>query len=164
MALTKEQIIAKHKKTPEQLELEKREQEKLKQEYALKNVEYEKNLIEYFSRTKPILDENGKPIALMRYPSYAELVSMIPPELRQYRNDPSKVPPDMLTEMEEKYADQQFEIIANLVVEPKKPADWWKRQSGILRFVKLFNDTFEEIVKETGMQATDFRTARKGKR
>jgi len=160
----KDKILEKHPpmtKEQEQAKIKQLEEEKL--ERTQKNINYEKNLLEYFERTKPILDGNGKTIALMRYPSYTELIDMIPAELRKYRANPKAMPLELMAKKEEKYADVQFNIIADMIVDPKHPADWWKRQKHIMGFVKLFTKAFQEIVEETGTEAMDFPEALKDK-
>jgi len=87
-------------------------------------------------------------------------MNMVPPELRKYSDNPEDVP----LELEEKYSNIHFKIMSELIVQPKKPPEWWKQQRGILRFVELFNNKLAEIVEATTKQAENFSSARKGKR
>ncbi len=118
---------------------------KVRQEREHASIDYEKNLLKYFEKTEPIIDpDDGITIALMRYPSYDELMDLVPPEL------------------EDKYADYMFKIISELVVQPKKDADWWRKQKGVMRFVGVFNVKLAELMRKQSEQAVGFPTPSEG--
>jgi len=160
----KEAILKKHPAMTEaEVEAEKKRKIELNESIDRSNSVREKNLIEYFQKTEPIVDENGNQLALMRYPSYDELVSIIPPELAKYKEHPELIPPELAASVSEKYAGAEFDLMAKLIVDPKKPAEWWKKQHGITRFIKLFNDTLQKVVTLQSKEAVGFPKARKGK-
>lgn len=151
----KKKLLEKFPKlTPEQIEAQKKKEREVKGEADATALEYENNLVGYFERTEEIKDERGKVLALVRYPSYDELLEMVPPELAKYRGKPlSEVP----LELEEKYSQIHFDIMATLIVKPKKKAEWWRKQKGVMRFVVLFNKKLAEIVKTVSEEAENFR-------
>jgi len=155
--MSEKKILEKHPPlTSEEVEQKLKEQKQLGQEIQAMEVDYEKRLVKYFDETVPIISEDGIVLAEMRYPSYDELISMVPPELRKYYNKQQEVPP----ELEEKYSEIHFDVMATLIVNPKKNADWWKKNAS-LKFINLFNMLLAKIVNESSEQAENFRIPRK---
>lgn len=154
----KKKLLEKHPPlSPEEIEKKKREIVEARDEYQKETINYEKNLLEYFEKTEPIVDEKGRVLAVMRYPSYDELMNMVPPELRKYEKNPELIPP----ELEAKYSESHFEIMSKLIVKPNKPPEWWKNQKGIMRFVQLFNSKLAEVITAGTEEAENFRIAPK---
>lgn len=155
----KKKLLKKHPAlTPEEVEKKKREIKEAREEREAKMATYEKNLMGYFKKTEQLKDENGTILALIRYPSYTELTTLIPEDIEKL----TEMPKDVKKEQVEKYVDTQFELMATLIVEPEKKAEWWKTNSS-LAFLNLFNDKLGEMLKVATEEAKDFPLARKGK-
>lgn len=153
------ELVKKYGLTDEEIEKEKQEQIKIKTDYTRNNTMYEQNLLNYFNVTEDIMDENGKPLAQIRYPSYKDITDFVPKEIMSYVKNNKPIP----EELQEKYSDNVFKMMENLIVSPKHDAEWWKSQPRITEFVKLFNDKYQEIVERVIGEAINFPIAPTGK-
>jgi len=112
----------------------------------------EQNLLEFNRITDPLIDpETEKVLCWIRRPTMEELEKFIPAELLEYRNTPEEIPKSTM----EKYKDFQFEMMANLIENPKKSANWWKKNSNLV-FQQLFQLHLRSVMEDLGITAENF--------
>lgn len=138
--------------TPKQVRKRFAEVRKIKKTLTTKASELEKNLIAFNKITDPLVDpETNKPLCWIRRPTTTELEALMPTELMQYQNSPENVPQDVM----EKYKDFQFKMMANLIENPKKSANWWKEHANLV-FQQLFQIHLRCIMEDLGLSAENF--------
>lgn len=127
--------------SPKDVEEEKKGQEKAKIDFTQEQVEMEKNLTEYLSITDPLMYKE-KAIAQIRRPSMRELKELIPPDMRNYVNNPSEVPEEKV----ENYEKFFYKKMAEMITFPKYTAEEWE---GIANpwFIRLFWEHIANIAK-----------------
>ena len=125
---------------------------KVKKEMTTDAAVLEQNLLEFNRITDPLIDpETEKVLCWIRRPTMEELEKFIPAELLEYRNTPEEIPKSTM----EKYKDFQFEMMANLIENPKKSADWWKKNSNLV-FQQLFQLHLRSVMEDLGITAENF--------
>jgi len=149
---TKE-IIRKHGTlTPKQIRERFEEMKKMKKTMTTDSAILEQNMMDFNKITDPLVDpENNKPLCWIRRPTTDELERLVPAELLEYRNKPDEVPDEVM----EKYKDFQFKMMAELIENPKKSADWWKKNTNLV-FQQLFQIHLTGILHELGVSAENF--------
>jgi len=121
---TKEERLAKKyaQKTPEEME---KEQDELEMEYSVRCVEMDQKIQNFSSKTDPLMI-NGEKFAMVRRPTASQNRRIIPPELAKYRTNPEDIP----YEVAMKYEDDVYKLMAELIIEPKHSAEWWRNNTG----------------------------------
>ena len=151
--MPKDEFIRKHKPLTKKEVVEKfHEMRKVKKEMTTDAAILEQNLLEFNRITDPLIDpETEKVLCWIRRPTMEELEKFIPAELLEYRNTPEEIPKSTM----EKYKDFQFEMMANLIENPKKSADWWKKNSNLV-FQQLFQLHLQGVMEDLGITAENF--------
>ena len=151
--MPKDEFIRKHKPLTKKEVVEKfHEMRKVKKEMTTDAAILEQNLLEFNRITDPLIDpETEKVLCWIRRPTMEELEKFIPAELLEYRNTPEEIPKSTM----EKYKDFQFEMMANLIENPKKSADWWKKNSNLI-FQQLFQLHLRSVMEDLGITAENF--------
>jgi len=151
--MPKDEFIRKHKPLTKKEVVEKfHEMRKVKKEMTTDAAVLEQNLLEFNRITDPLIDpETEKVLCWIRRPTMEELEKFIPAELLEYRNTPEEIPKSTM----EKYKDFQFEMMANLIENPKKSADWWKKNSNLI-FQQLFQLHLQGVMEDLGITAENF--------
>jgi len=147
------QLIEKHKPmTKADIVQNFREQAELKKGMTTNAVELEANLKKFNQITDPLLNpETGETMVWIRRPSTAEYEEMIPESLLEYRNDPNSVPPEIM----KKHENFLFDMMANLISNPKKDAAYWKKNTNLV-FQTLFNKHLSGVLEDLGITAENF--------
>lgn len=147
------ELIEKHKPmTKKDITDTFKQQAQIKAKMSTDATVLEQNLIKFNKIRDPLVDpESGDPLCWIRRPTSAELESMIPTELMEYRNTPNDVPPEVM----KKYQDFQFEMMADLIENPKHDAKWWKENSNMV-FQSLFQKHLTGVLEDLGISAENF--------
>lgn len=112
----------------------------------------EKNLMDFNKILDPLIDpESTKVLCWIRRPATKELENMIPEELLKYRGKPEEVPLDLM----QKHQDFQFKMMANLIENPKKDAEWWKANANFV-FQRLFEIHLGTVMADLGIMTENF--------
>jgi hypothetical protein len=123
-------------------------QEKFTQDVA----ELEANIKEFTGRPEPLLDPiSGKPLCWIRNPTQEEWEALVPKEFWDFQGNPDGVPQDI----QQKYADHQFEMMAKLVTRPEHDAAWWKKNANI-PFQMLFQEHLIKVYEDLGIKIGNF--------
>lgn len=139
--LTKAEIVARFKAMKE-----------LRKEMATDAATLEKNIVEFNETTDPLVNpETGKCLCWVRRPTTKELEDVVPSELMEYRNTPDEVPAEVM----KKYEDFQFKMMAQLITNPKKSAEWWKENANLV-FQHLFQLHLNSVMQALGITAENF--------
>jgi hypothetical protein len=148
-----QELIRKHGTlTPKEIRKRFKEMKKMKETMTTDAAVLEQNMMEFNKTTDPLVDpESGKPLCWIRRPTTDELEALIPAELLEYRNKPDEVPESVM----KKYKDFQFQMMAQLIDIPKKPASWWKKNANLV-FQQLFQMHLTGILKDLGISAENF--------
>lgn len=129
-----------------------RRQEEAKSQYTQDVNELEHNIDTFASRLSPLLDPVTKqPLCWVRNPTQEEWESLVPDEFWQYRDNPEGVPP----EISKRYSDHQFNMMANLIENPKKDVNWWKAHANI-PFQLLFQEHLAKVYEDLGVKIANF--------
>jgi len=141
VAMSKKKLLKKHKSLKEKGGPIKatKNMEKAKQDFNVDQAEVLRNLTDYLKIKDPLIWD-GKVIALIRRPSMKELKELIPPDLRQYVNDPNGLPPEKAAEYESFF----YEKMAEFIVVPKKDSKGWEATANPW-FIRLFFDHLRQI-------------------
>jgi hypothetical protein len=147
------ELIQKHKPmTKKELVQTFRDQAEMKSKMTTDASVLEQNLINFNKIEDPLLDpETGNPLCWIRRPTAIEFDKMIPTELLEYKNKPEEVPDNIM----KKYQDFQFDMMANLIENPKHDAQWWKEHSNLV-FQSLFQKHLTGILEDLGINAENF--------
>ena len=144
-------IINKYKRTPEQLAEDIKKMELAKAKMTQNSEELEANLKKFHDILDPILDPNtGEPLCWVRRPSTKEWEEMTPTELISYK-DPADIPQDL----QEKYKDHAFEMMAKLIEKPKHDAAWWKENTDLI-FQEMFAMYLTDVYRKLGIMVGNF--------
>jgi len=149
----KRRLIEKHKPmTRRQVKERFQEMRKAKSELTTNATILEANLKAFNLITDPLIDpETEKPLCWVRRPTTDELEALVPAELLEYRNSPDDVPEKVM----KKYKDFQFKMMANLIENPKKSAEWWKKNANLV-FQQLFQLHLRGVMEDLGIMAENF--------
>jgi len=101
------------------------EQDEIQSEYAIRCEELDQKIRDFSSQIDP-LKVNGETLAEVRRPTRTQFAKMVPPELAKYRDHPEEIP----IEVAAKYENDMYDLMAELIVNPKHDADWWKGNTG----------------------------------
>ena len=147
------QLIEKHKPmTKADIVQNFKEQAELKKGMTTNAAELEANLKKFNQIADPLINpETGEVMAWIRRPSTAEYEEMIPEALLEYRNDPNNVPPEIM----KKHENFLFDMMANLISNPKKDASFWKENTNLV-FQTLFNKHLTGVLEDLGISAENF--------
>jgi len=147
------EIIQRHKPlTRADVKKKFQEMKRIKKELTQDAAILEKNLENFNKIVDPLVDpETEKVLCWVRRPTTEELESLIPAELLEYRGRPNEVPSDVM----KKYKDFQFNMMANLIDNPKKSADWWKKRANQV-FQRLFQLHLQGVMEDLGIMAENF--------
>jgi len=147
-------LIQKHKPMTKKQVIETfRNQAEMKSKMTTDASELEQNLIKFNEITDPLVNPENpdKVLCWIRRPTSAEFDKMIPVELMEYRNTPDEVPNAIM----KKYQDFQFEMMANLIDNPKHDAQWWKEHTNMV-FQSLFQKHLTGVLEDLGINAENF--------
>jgi len=149
----KRSFLEKHTpKTPEEIEERMKESAQVRQKHSGDMQNIGDNLMNYFKLLDPLVDpETENVIAMIRRPSYNELQSLVPGELRQYSENPRDIPPDIA----QKYENSQFKLMATLIGKPKESAEWWK-DNATQQFIILFQNHLVKMFRDMGVDIENF--------
>jgi len=147
------EIIKRHKPLTKKEVTEKfQEMKQIKKRLTQDATILEKNLENFNKIVDPLIDpESDKPLCWIRRPTTDELESLIPAELLEYRGRPDEVPPDVM----KKHKDFQFKMMANLIDNPKKSVEWWKKHANLV-FQQLFQLHLKGVMEDLGIMAENF--------
>lgn len=128
-----------------------REMEEIKQQYETDSASLESNIKDFNLQTDPLIDPiTGKALCWVRRPTQDELERLVPTELTKYESL-AEVP----EEIQEKYANVQFKMMAQLIEKPKKDSAWWKKNANMV-FQELFQLHLIDIYKKLGLLIENF--------
>lgn len=149
---TKE-FLKKHKpKTRAELKKQFQDMENAKKDMTTNSTILEQNLKKFNSIEDPLLNPvNDEVLCWIRRPTSAELETLVPAELLKYQNSPEDVPQHIT----DKYKDFQFQMMSNLITNPKKDADWWKLNANLV-FQQLFQIHLQNVMEQLGISAENF--------
>lgn len=146
-------ILRKHKPLSKaELKAKFKEMREIKSGLTQNAAMLEKNLMEFNKTLDPLVDpESDKVLCWIRRPTTQELEDMIPAELLKYRGKPEEVPPELM----QKHNDFQFAMMANLIGNPKKSAEWWKQHANFV-FQRLFEMHLQTVMADLGIMTENF--------
>ena len=148
MVLSEKELAKKYaNQTPEQME---KEQESLEQEVVVASKAMEQEISSFSIKIDELISpETKKVMCKVRRPTTSQWKQLVPPELTKYKDDPKSVP----LKLAEKYETLVYDIMAELIVQPKHTAQWWKDNT-TYDFVALFQDhmikTFDKMSENLG--------------
>jgi len=121
--------------------------DKAKARYSTETAEVEKALTEYMEILDPMLWTNPstgetKAIAWVCRPTMKQLKALVPPEMREYADNPRDIPEKIGKKYEVFFYGKMSEIIAI----PKRTPEEWKEKSNPW-FVRKFWEHISEIAK-----------------
>jgi len=117
--------------------------------------EIEKNLMGYIEISEPLIDpETDKILAWVKLPTMMELENFY----GQFGETKPEEYETMNKEEKLKIINRQYELMAEMIVNPKHDAEWWKAHSN-MRLLKLFSIKLEQIFGEMGVATENFREA-----
>lgn len=153
MSEKNKEIIRRHKPlTKTDVKKKFQEMKRIKQELTQDAAVLEKNLDNFNKIVDPLVDpETDKVLCWIRRPTTDELESLIPAELLEYRGRPDDVPSDVM----KKHKDFQFAMMASLIGNPKRSADWWKKRANQV-FQRLFQLHLQGVMEDLGIMAENF--------
>lgn len=148
----KQSFLKRHKSlSREDVAKQLRKMEEAKQNYETDATSLEENIKNFNLQTDPLVDPvSGKALCWVRRPTQAELERLVPSELTKYENLE-----DVPEEIQEKYANVQFKMMAQLIEKPKKGATWWKEHANLI-FQELFQLHLVDIYKKLGLLIENF--------
>jgi len=124
--------------------------DEMKTEITMDAVQVAKNLTEWLETTDPIIVD-GKVRMWCRRPTMEQLEAMVPPELRQYKDKPTEVP----KELEEKYKDDIYKKLAELIEIPKHTTEEWKKIANPW-LIKAFQEHLFKAFEGLGVSLENF--------
>ena len=151
--LSKEEFLKKHPPlTDKQVKEKFRDAKLAKDKYTKEMKEIEKNLMGYIDISEPLVDpETDVVLAWVKLPTMMELEKFYgqfgETKLEEFEN--------MTREQKLKYANRQYDLMAEMIVNPKHDAEWWKQHSN-MRLLKLFSIKLEQIFEEMGVGIENF--------
>lgn len=152
---TKEKLrsfVKDNKKTPEEIKAEMKVMEEAKKQYTQDVVKLQANLDKFNNTSDPLIDPaTGDVLCWIRRPTQDEWESMIPAELYEFEEIE-----DVTKEVLEKIKNRQFDMMANLITNPKGDAEFWKKNGGSLVFQELFQMHIVEVYRKLGIIVGNF--------
>jgi hypothetical protein len=147
----KQSFMNKHKPlSTKEIDKKFSDNEAAKSTYTHDMATLEENLRNFNEKTDPIV-LNGKPLCWVKRPTKDQFERLIPPELMKYKNSLETVP----KEISDKYEDQIYDLMAELIVEPKHDKSWWKVNSPLV-FIPLFQAHMNEVYELVGINIENF--------
>ena len=144
-------LINRYKRTPEQLAEDIKRMEAAKQKMTQNAEDLDANLKHFHDTLDPILDPNtGDPLCWVRRPSTKDWEEMTPMELLPFK-DPSEIP----QELQNKYKDHTFEMMAKLIAKPEHDAAWWKANTDLI-FQEMFTIYLFDVYRKLGIMVGNF--------
>jgi len=133
--------------TPEEME---KEQESLEREVAVASRAMEQEISSFSIKIDELISPvTNKLMCKVQRPTTSQWKQLVPPELAKYKKDPKSIP----LKVAEKYETLVYDIMAELIVQPKHTAKWWKDNT-TYDFVVLFQDhmikTFDKMSENLG--------------
>jgi hypothetical protein len=147
------QLIEKHKPmTKADVNENFKLQAEMKRKITTNAAELEANLTKFNNIVDPLFDpESGDALVWIRRPTTFELEELIPAELMEYKSNPEACPPETM----KKYENFQFEMMANLITNPKHNAEFWKKNTNLV-FQNLFQKHLTGVLEDLGITAENF--------
>lgn len=138
--------------TPEDVRAKIKEKEEAKKQYSVDSATLERELEEFNNTIDPLVNPvTDKVMCWVRRPTQTEWESMIPANSSVYNKNPEEMTP----EETQKSNDALFDLMANVISNPKHDAKYWKDHSTLM-FIQLFNMHLNGVFKELGVQTTNF--------
>lgn len=138
--------------TPEEVRAKIKEKEEVKKQYSSDSATLEAELESFNDIIDPLINPvSGKAMCWIRRPTQAEWESLVPTDVSVYKREGEEVDPQEA----KKANDALFELMANIIANPKHDAKWW-REHATLSFIELFNLHLTGIFKELGAMTTNF--------
>lgn len=138
-----------------QIKEELHKAEVAKENYTHNVNELEKNLRDFADLTDPITFKNKQginiPLCWVKRPTRTQLEATIPAEIKPYVNNPLTMP-DNLKAL---YDNLIYQMMADLIVEPKHTAEWWKGNSPVI-LIPLFNAHIKAVFELVGVDVANF--------
>ena len=130
--------------TPEEME---KEQDSLEKEVVFASKAMEQEISSFSIKVDELINPVTKKLMCkVKRPTATQWKQLVPPELAKYKKDPKSIP----FEVAEKYETLVYDIMAELIVQPKHTAQWW-RDNTTYDFVALFQthmmETFDKMSK-----------------
>jgi hypothetical protein len=145
-------LAERYKRTPEQLAQDIVKMEEAKRKMTQNAEDLDRNLKHFHELLDPILDPNtGQPLCWVRRPSQNEWEEMAPVELMQYQDDPESVP----QEIQDKYKNHQFDMMAKLIAKPQHDAKWWRENTDLI-FQEMFQIYLLDVYRKLGIIVGNF--------
>ncbi len=157
--VTQEEFLKKHPAiSPDKIGLVKEKQKQTQIKYAQDMTELEGNLLSYFKKPMSIIDpDTGIEIARMVKPSIQQIEMLTMP--------PKSIPIDISKYEKEKQVEyarigmehtkKQFEILAEIVVQPEHNKEWWL-EHGSPEFLVLVQFTINKYMNDLGNKMENF--------
>jgi len=120
--MANKELVEKYAGSPEEME---REQDELETEVAIISKELEQK-IRGFSKKTDTLTVDGEVLAYVQRPSASQFDRLFPQQLAKYRKKPEDIP----FEVAKKYETDMYELMGELIVNPKHEVKWWKENTG----------------------------------
>jgi len=129
-----------------------KEQEDLQREVAEASTEMEQELEAFSTKTDELKNpNNSKLLAIIKRPTTSQFKRFTPISLLKYRDKPEDIPPDVAM----KYTDDMYQLMAELVVQPKHTAEWWEDNTGD-EFMALFQAHLAKTREKMSKTIEDF--------
>jgi hypothetical protein len=147
------QLIQKHKPmTKADVFNNFKEQAEMKKRITTNAVELEANLTKFNNIVDPLIDpESGDALVWIRRPTTAQLEALVPSELLEYKSNPEACPSEIM----KKYENFQFEMMADLITNPKHNAKYWKENTNLI-FQGLFQKHLNGVLEDLGINSENF--------
>jgi hypothetical protein len=146
-------LIKKYKPlTPEEVRAKIKEKEEAKTQYSVDSATLERELESFNEIIDPLINPvTGKAMCWVRRPTQAEWEGMVPANSTVYSKNPDEMTPE-----ETQIANNAlFDLMANVIANPKHDAKYWKEHSNLM-FIQLFNMHLNGVFKELGVMTTNF--------
>ena len=119
----KKDLIEKYAdETPEEME---QEQEDLETEVALTSKDLDQKITKFNQKVDPLMID-GEIYGYVQRPSGKQYNRIIPTDLAKFRKHPENIP----WETARKYEDDMYELMAELIVNPKHTPEYWRENTG----------------------------------
>lgn len=140
MVKSKEKELAEKyaNKTPEEMV---EEQESLEREVIVASKAMEQEISSFSIKIDELINPVTKNVMCkVKRPTASQWKQLVPPELAKYKEDPKSIP----IELAEKYESLVYDMMAELIVQPQHPAQWWKDNT-TYDFVALFQEHIMKV-------------------
>ncbi len=123
--------------------------------YVVDNDSCEAELDALNNMLTPLLHPITKnPLCWVRTPKIKEIEAFAPPEARMYRG--KEIPQKLQEEINIKYQDLIFDMMATFIVTPRRTSAEWKEKGSNPVFIKLFESFLNNLMLDMEQKAENF--------